>query len=45
MGKLYPGCAEGIRLLKQDGLIIDRERKRVLVIEFTRGMLDEPEEW
>jgi ribonuclease HI len=45
MGKMYSGCSDNIRLQKPDGLIIDRRNKRVLVVEFTRGIRDEPEEW
>jgi hypothetical protein len=45
MGKMFPGCPRSIRLQKPDGLIIDRTKKLVVVIEFTRGIRDEPEEW
>jgi ribonuclease HI len=45
MARLFPGCPERVALLKPDGIIINRDKKRIYVIEFTRGIRDEPEDW
>ena len=44
MARLFPGCMEHVAELKPDGIIIARAKHRIYVIEFTRGIRDEPEQ-
>lgn len=45
MEALFPGCHEQVAKQKPDGIIIHRERKAIYVIEFTRGIRDDPDSW
>ena len=41
MADIFPDSPADIRLLRPDGLIIDHQRRQVLLLEFTRGMMEE----
>ena len=45
MARLFPRCLSQVAALKPDGIVIHRENKVIYVVEFTRGIRDEPTEW